>query len=63
MLEETGINSMRAKVVGLPPPRIVLIAEYSVVKTIIVYTMRIGQQIGESSHQRAIHPNLNQHHR
>jgi hypothetical protein len=50
MLDETGNNSMRAKVVGLPPPRIILIAEYSVVKTIIVYTMRIGQQIGVQSY-------------
>jgi hypothetical protein len=46
MLEETGINCMHAKVVGLPPPRIVLMTEYSVIKIIIVYAMRIGQQIG-----------------
>jgi hypothetical protein len=46
MLEETRINCMRAKVVGLPPPHTVLMTEYSVIKIMIIYTMHIGQQIG-----------------
>jgi hypothetical protein len=59
MLDETGNNSMRAKVVGLPPPRTALIAEYSVVKTINVYTMRIGQLVGVQSYYRGTYPKQN----